>query len=170
MNMLGVSWGVIQDFRALVKRLPIDLAAAATYRHPPISNVAPDDPTWHTKDVCEQLIKPITGRCCPYSELLAAQDPTSVAPANVFVSHAWEYNFEQACSTLEMFFVSDHARDNGLTRENTFFWFDIFTLRQRNREEDRADPKPCGWWRTTFLLAIKVCPHDKNISLVRSIT
>ena len=132
MNLLGVSWKVIKDFRDMLKRLPIDLDAAAAYRKPPISNVAPDDTTWHTKDICEQLIKPITGGKCSYSELVAAQDAGSAAPANVFVSHAWDYGFEQVCSALETFFGSEHARRKGLTRENTFFWFDVFTVRQRN--------------------------------------
>ena len=121
MNMLGVSWAVIQDFRRLTQRVPIDLKAAALYRKPPISNVAPDDPTWHTKDICEQLIKPITGRECSYSELIAElprsdQARGHAAPANVFVSHAWDYGFEQVCSALETFFDSEHARSKGLTQ------------------------------------------------------
>ena len=98
MNMLGVRWEVIQDFRDLTRRVPLDLAVAAAYRKPPISNVAPDDATWHTKDICEQLIKPITRRLCSYSELVALQDASNAGPANVFVSHAWDYGFEQVCS------------------------------------------------------------------------
>ena len=97
-NMLGISWDIIQDFRRLIKRVPIDLSAAAAYRKPPISNVPPDDATWHTKDICEQLIKPITRRLCSYSELLAVQESHNAGPANVFVSHAWDYGFEQVCS------------------------------------------------------------------------
>ena len=63
-NMLGVSWAVIQNFRELTQRVAVDLDSAAAYRKPPISNIAPECTKWHTKDVCEQLIKPITRRLC----------------------------------------------------------------------------------------------------------
>ena len=160
MNMLGVSWEVIQGFRSLIQDMSIDLLAAAAYRKGPISNIAPDDPAWHTRDICEQLIKPITRCGCSYSELLAGlssgSDDHQAAPANVFVSHAWDCPFEQVCSALETFFDSEHARSKGLTQGNTFFWFDIFSVRQRNSEEAQVDPKPEGWWMDTFLVAIKV--------------
>ena len=56
----------------------------------------------------------MTERCrrlCSYSELVAAQDDGNAAPANVFVSHAWDYGFEQVCSALETaaFFVAGEA-------------------------------------------------------------
>ena len=165
MNLLGVNWAVVQDFRRLTQRVPIDLEAAAAYRKPPFSNVALSDPTWHAKDICEQLIKPITRRECSYSELVAelsgSDDHTlgRAAPANVFVSHAWDYGFEQVCGALETFFGSEHARRKGLTRENTFFWFDVFTVRQRNWEDDRADPRPENWWMDLFMVAIKTSGH-----------
>ena len=176
MNMLGVSWQVIQNFREIIHRVPVDLSAAATYRKFTMNHVDPDDPTWHTKDICEQLVKPITRRLCSYSELVVEQDPANAGPANVFVSHAWQYTFEQLYSALETFFDSEHARQKGLTPKNTYFWLDVFTVRQRNWEEDQADPKPEGWWMNTFLVAIKnighmvmlAAPWQKPLPLTRS--
>lgn len=55
-----------------------------------------------TKDVCDLFIIPETrDRGCAYIDLVRERDELCehVKPANVFVSHAWKYSFEQLIRT-----------------------------------------------------------------------
>ena len=61
-----------------------------------------------TAQVVEAVVKPLTEAAgCTYAELLLQRDARgpdgipSVAPATVFVSHAWGYRFAELLATLE---------------------------------------------------------------------
>lgn len=99
------------------------------------------NPSWTTRDICDNIVVPETqGRRCAYIDLLkgavdAAGRPL-VAPATVFVSHAWKYPFDAPFSVM-----MEHARDN----PDAYFWFDLFVNNQ-----NIASDLPQEWWSTTF--------------------
>lgn len=65
-----------------------------------------------------------------------------VAPATVFVSHAWRYPFSKTVvDVMEQF-----AKEN----ENTYFWFDMFT-----NDQNAIATKDFNWFSTTFRDSIR---------------
>ena len=67
-----------------------------------------------------------------------------VAPATVFVSHAWSLKFRDVLSALEQL-VSRRSED----AERIYFWFDICCVNQH-----LSQSLPRDWWSTTFKSAI----------------
>ena len=68
-----------------------------------------------------------------------------IAPATVFVSHAWRYHFVDVYNTLE-----EHAKQSEAP-EDVYFWFDLVCNNQH-----KAPNLPQLWWKTTFTSAIKM--------------
>jgi hypothetical protein len=75
-----------------------------------------------------------------------------VGKPNVFVSHAWLYDFKNVLVALESFAAA--CGDD----EERFFWFDTFSINEHVTQE-----LPQAWWGTTFRCACKhamrPCPH-----------
>ena len=65
-----------------------------------------------------------------------------VAPATVFVSHAWKYPFVEV--------VVDVMEQYNEENPNTYFWFDLFT-----NDQNANDKKDADWYSTTFRESIK---------------
>lgn len=63
-----------------------------------------------------------------------------VAPATVFISHAWKYKIAEPLDVM-----LEHGEKN----PDAYFWFDLFTNNQH-----RASQLPQEWWKTTFRTAI----------------
>eukprot|EP00035_Acanthoeca_spectabilis_P011922 m.210421 g.210421 ORF g.210421 m.210421 type:complete len:815 (-) comp15481_c0_seq3:138-2582(-) len=58
------------------------------------------DPTFTTKDACEEVVKPLTrltGR-----SVVEILDPSLTGPASVFISHAWQYHFADFVAAVEL--------------------------------------------------------------------
>ena len=65
-----------------------------------------------------------------------------MAPATVFISHAWEYGFIQTMDViLELALRDMHA----------YFWLDVFVV---NHNKPRS-VHPLVWWTTTFIAIIR---------------
>ncbi|KDO18951.1 hypothetical protein SPRG_14384 [Saprolegnia parasitica CBS 223.65] len=95
-----------------------------------------------TAQVCFEFVVPLTKP----SELSlvdhVANDPTTaayVAPANWYVSHAWQYLFLETVDSLERFFA-----DRGLS-DDAVIWFCVF-----NNNQHLASSYPFEYWSTTF--------------------
>eukprot|EP00040_Diaphanoeca_grandis_P031244 m.186589 g.186589 ORF g.186589 m.186589 type:complete len:711 (-) comp32274_c0_seq1:432-2564(-) len=69
-----------------------------------------------------------------------------VAPATVFVSHAWSYPFAQVVEVM-LRYASEQQHE-------TYFWYDMFTNSQHSCEE-----RPYEWWQDTFQSSIGVIGH-----------
>lgn len=97
--------------------------------------------TWKTEDVCEKFIKPFTESCqLSVCDMLAKANDDDVGRAEVFISHAWAYNFNDLIETL-----LDHFQE----KEDPFLWIDIFTVNQHNKPKSE-------WWMTSFQKAIEI--------------
>jgi len=91
-----------------------------------------------TKEVCDDLIKPVTKtKGVSYVDMFS-ESSDKVGRANVFVSHAWQYKFADVASSLLCF-----ARKN--PGEHFYFWFDVYTVNQHNTES-----VPAEWWYGAF--------------------
>jgi hypothetical protein len=95
-----------------------------------------------TTDVCNIILKPSTEiDKLSYCELLRNRKDCGVGKAEVFVSHAWKYEFLDVVSALEF-----HFKD----APDIFIWFDLFSNNQH-----LAGNLPFEWWTNTFKSAIK---------------
>ena len=98
-----------------------------------------------TAQVCEQFILPRTAQSrCAYYQLFLSHCSNGrpwIAPATVFVSHAWKYPFVAVAQVLLSF--SRELVESG--KAQPYFWFDLFT----NNQHDSA-ALPQEWWATTF--------------------
>ena len=65
-----------------------------------------------------------------------------IAPATVFVSHAWRYEFVNT--------VVDVMEQHSLTEPDAYYWFDLFTNNQNN-----VGNKDFDWFSTTFRNSIR---------------
>ncbi|KDO22627.1 hypothetical protein SPRG_21109 [Saprolegnia parasitica CBS 223.65] len=95
-----------------------------------------------TAQVCFEFVVPLTEP----SELSLvdhiANDPSTasfVAPANWYVSHAWQYLFLETVDSLERFFS-----DRGLA-DDAVIWFCVF-----NNNQHLASSYPFEYWSSTF--------------------
>jgi len=95
-----------------------------------------------TTDVCERIIKPATHAWqCSFVELLISVEHAAViSKADVFISHAWKYEFVNVMDILQY-----HFRE----RPNVAIWFDLFTNNQH-----KAPNLDFEWWQTTFKVTI----------------
>ena len=84
------------------------------------------------------------------------QGPEMIAPATVFVSHAWRHEFLDVVAALEDW--DSHQL------KPSVFWIDVFSVNQH-----RTEDKDFTWWSTTFkdsigklgrtLLVLEWLPH-----------
>jgi hypothetical protein len=113
------------------------------------------DPRLTTKDVCEELIKPLTRTHeCSFVDMCGRHGKETalgsrIDKAEVFVSHAWKYSFAGTVDALQLWFETTRRRrhlsaDQGSpagarkTSESSsindtarcFVWFDICTVNQ----------------------------------------
>lgn len=99
-----------------------------------------------TTDVCVKFIMPQTSVTkSSYCEYMKTCHHPGVGPANVFISHAWRYQFLDVISALQW-----HFRD----QPDIIIWFDLFSNNQH-----QAVSLPYDWWATTFKSAIKDFQH-----------
>jgi tetratricopeptide (TPR) repeat protein len=109
-----------------------------------------------TADVCSSLVKPLCQG--PHSSLAAALQRVAacdaklgqpfVAPATIFVSHAWKFTFAQLLDALE----------GHVPAQDAYLWLDIFVVNQHDALE-----KPKIWWTVAFRDAIR---HIGSVVLV----
>ena len=112
--------------------------------------------TMTTKDACEEIVKPATAATkVSYVDFLQLN-----AKANMFVSHAWKYAFQDIVAALET-----------SNQDGDILWFDICTVNQHKSETRDFD-----WWQTTFQDAVReigctvlvLSPWERPIPLTRS--
>jgi hypothetical protein len=87
-------------------------------------------------------------------EVMEADSDTArfVGKPNVFVSHAWLYNFDEVVAALEAFEAA--CGDE----EERFYWFDIFSI-----DEHATQSMSQTWWSETIRCpckhAMRSCPY-----------
>jgi tetratricopeptide (TPR) repeat protein len=103
-----------------------------------------------TTDVCEKIVKPLTVKYeCSFCELLKSMNhPAYADRAQVFISHAWKYNFTDVIDALQGHFAKTSAGSD------VIIWFDLFTNNQH-----QAVNCDFQWWSTTFRTAIRDFGH-----------
>lgn len=127
-----------------------------------------------TTDVCVKYVIPLTQeKSCSYCDLIKGKlsdtDPSTsiddgINVANVFVSHAWKYNFLDVVNTLRQAQGDD-------SQLRYYFWFDVFS----NNQHDTSSV-PYEWWEGTFKSAIRrigrtmliIHPWNNPIPLTRA--
>jgi tetratricopeptide (TPR) repeat protein len=105
------------------------------------------DASWSTQQVCTHVIKPETEELrCAYLDLWEGktdvQGAPYVAPATVFVSHAWKYSFIAVCVDV----MISYAEKN----PDVYFWFDLFVNNQHG-----TAAIPFDWWTNRFRQSIQ---------------
>lgn len=100
-----------------------------------------------TSDTNRAVIKPETaGTDNPYIHLyIGCKDEAGrnlVAPATVFVSHAWRYKLADT--------VIDVMEQHAASHPNAYFWFDLFT-----NDQNAVASKDFDWFSTTFRDSIR---------------
>jgi len=78
--------------------------------------------------------------------MLQMQNSTAIGTATIFISHAWECNFLDTISALEI-----HFKD----APDTIIWFDLFSYNQHHK----ATSLPYEWWSTAVKSAIAQFGH-----------
>lgn len=117
-----------------------------------------------TSEVCESYLLPFTkSNQISYTELLQRESQTKnlVGIANVFISHAWRFEFLALVDALLTCFVDqteplggqERRRENEEGKE-VYLWFDLFSNNQH-----LAPELPFDWWCGTFKSAIKDIHH-----------
>jgi len=117
-----------------------------------------------TTDVCNNFVKKWTEKHqCSFNDLLREMKHDAYhAQSDVFISHAWKYEFVKLVDILKHHFVD---------RPNVVVWFDLFSNNQH-----QAAALDYNWWATTFRTAIKefgytvmvLMPWDDPIPLQRA--
>lgn len=69
-----------------------------------------------------------------------------IGKANVFISHAWKYQFLNVVDAILL------QLDSNPLSGDVIIWFDLFSNNQHGLD---VNPPPFGWWCHTFLNAIK---------------
>jgi hypothetical protein len=100
-----------------------------------------------TTEIKEKFILPMTEQHkCSLNDLLREiKHPAYHEKADVFVSHAWKYEFVKVVDILKHHFTA---------RPDVVIWFDVFSINQH--QETSLD---YGWWATTFRNAIAEFGH-----------
>ena len=98
------------------------------------------NPAWTTADFCEHHVKQVTLQSkTSLAEHLVAAQPELVKPvAEVFVSHAWQYNFAKLVAALKQ-------------TQDRFVWLDVVCVNQHRTARDF----PEQWWYETFASALR---------------
>lgn len=137
-----------------------------------------ENSNWTTADVNKNLIKKWTAedQCSLYElydnkfrlqkhhETGLTADEAISPKANIFISHAWSYKFDDLVHAIAEF------ESNNKSDTQYFYWIDMFVNNQWH-----APTLPHEWWTTTFASAIKkightcviLFPWDKPITLTR---
>ena len=111
-----------------------------------------------TTEVCERFIKPITQTTqSSYCDLLQHLNHPSVGEANVFISHAWKFQFLDVVDSLSYHF-RDRLNSNNSNEDEVIIWIDIFSNNQH-----KAVDLDFNYWATTFMLAIQKFSHTVMI-------
>ena len=109
-----------------------------------------------TTQVCEEYLKPMTvTKGMSYCDILVEdilsnngnQSDVTVAPASVFISHAWGSNFLEVVDAF-----TNHLRTSG--QPDAVIWFDLFSNNQH-----QTSIRPFEWWCNTFQSAIRDFGH-----------
>jgi tetratricopeptide (TPR) repeat protein len=115
-----------------------------------------------TEQVCETIVKPNTASDkCSFCEYEQHVNPSVIGKADVFISHAWKYNFCDVLETLKDYFEES---------PDIFIWFDIMSENQHS-----SPNRTCEWWTNSFKSAIKeigrtvmvLTPYNDPIPLTR---
>ena len=112
-----------------------------------------------TKDVCEKIVKKLwletdlQYKSLSFVELVLKGlvpflKPEWIGIATHFMSHAWNYVFDQSIDALE---TEYEDMDNSNSR---FFWIDVFVVPQCV-----TVVPPLAWWATAFFHAVESEPH-----------
>ena len=104
-----------------------------------------------TTQVCEEYLKPMTmTKEMSYCDILLEEisfnkrkSDVTVAPATVFISHAWGSNFLEVVDAF-----MNHLRTSG--QPDAIIWFDLFSNNQH-----QTSIRPFEWWCNTFQSAIR---------------
>lgn len=104
------------------------------------------------KDLTTTQVSPIVQELtknaqCSYCD--AFEESNNIRLANVFISHAWKYQFLNVVSALQNHYKQKSAEE----QQNVVFWFDLFSNNQHGL--DSGAPPPFSWWCNTFMTAIK---------------
>ena len=112
----GVSLKFLNTFRDEMKTLlgGDKYAEATLYDIKPFVVEKTSQPT-HTTYINNKTYKGIS-----YIELMETECPDEIAEATHFISHTWEYLFEDTVQTINEYFEN----------ERVFIWLDIFTINQ----------------------------------------
>lgn len=95
-----------------------------------------------TTEVCERYVKPQTKACqSSYCDMLQSLEHPSVGVAQVFISHAWKYDFLDVANAVLTHFQHE---------PNIIIWFDLFSNNQH-----KAVELDFQYWSTTFQSAIQ---------------
>ena len=115
-----------------------------------------------TEDVSLEIVMPATARMgCSYAHLLSGAHADlaphggreDVGKANVFVSHAWSYEFADLVNALEAAAADLAVQQVGgkaLSEERIFWWVDLAVNSQH-----RTFARPFDWWSSVFLGAVR---------------
>ena len=108
-----------------------------------------------TTQVCEEYLKPMTMTMgMSYCDILLkeissnnGQSEVTIAPATVFISHAWGSHFLEVVDAF-----MNHLRTSG--QPDAVIWFDLFSNNQH-----QTSIRPFEWWCNTFQSAIRDFGH-----------
>jgi len=125
-----------------------------------------------TAQINGRVVKPETAfQVCSYSEKIADElfdGRSAIGLANVFISHAWSYNFMEVIEAIEAFLV-DRKYENEI-----YFWFDTFVVLQHDRPN--TTKRDVTWFASSFKGAIEtihttlvvMLPWQAPVALTRS--
>ncbi|OQR83771.1 hypothetical protein ACHHYP_14296, partial [Achlya hypogyna] len=94
-----------------------------------------------TAQVCFKFVVPFTepsGLSLVEHVRQRTADAAYVAPANWYISHAWQYLFLETLDSLDTFFETNDIAD-------PVVWFCVF-----NNNQHEAANYPFSWWQSTF--------------------
>ena len=108
-----------------------------------------------TTQINDEYLKPLTiTKGLSYCDTLldeissdGGQSEVTVAPATVFISHAWSSNFLEVVDAF-----INHLRSSG--QSDAVIWFDLFSNNQH-----QTSIRPFEWWCNTFQSAIRDFGH-----------
>ena len=106
---------------------------------------------WTTSDINREVVRPESkGTSKPYIDLYktlnTAEGKPYVAPATIFISHAWRYKFAAT--------VADVIEQHSKTDPDAYYWFDLFT-----NDQNAVMSKDFEWFCTTFRESIRSIGH-----------
>jgi tetratricopeptide (TPR) repeat protein len=121
-----------------------------------------------TRQVCELLIKPFTfSKKISLAAHWKGEYPTRIGNPQYFISHAWDYSFQDLLKTLENYFKEEKEGD----RNCIFIWLDLICVNQhQTKTYDNS------FWLSTFQNAIArigktimvLSPWDDPVPLTRA--